>query len=205
MHSFRPLYRRGFRNATTATAWGAGMSFGDWVKTRPAEDRALLQAQRFNGEAEHAFVLLPRGPEFEVVCAVKDAESLSPWCLATLAEKLPTGTYKLANGSAAGSGALGWLLAQHRFDTYRSKPGSPHDVFDTVANENLIGPKAVAVPGSLKAWCETLRNYGTISLADVMQLLGRFHGVTFRLDVRRPCAAAPSRSGADPRCVRSSR
>src|SRR6202051_46043 len=40
---------------------------------------------------------------------------------------------------------------------------------DTVDNENLNGPKAVAVPGSLKAWCETLRRFGTMSLADVMQ------------------------------------
>ena len=54
-------------------------------------------------------------------------------------------------------------------DTYRSRPGSPHDVFDTVDNENLNGPKAVAVPGSLKAWCETLRRFGTMGLADVMQ------------------------------------
>jgi gamma-glutamyltranspeptidase/glutathione hydrolase len=54
-------------------------------------------------------------------------------------------------------------------DTYRSKPGSAHDVFDTVDAENLTGPKAVAVPGSLKAWCETLRRFGTMSLADVMQ------------------------------------
>src|SRR6188472_54264 len=54
-------------------------------------------------------------------------------------------------------------------DTYRSKPGSAHDVFDTVDDENLIGPKAVATPGSLKAWCETLQRFGTMSLADVMQ------------------------------------
>src|SRR5690348_7027672 len=54
-------------------------------------------------------------------------------------------------------------------DTYTSKPGSAHDVFDTVDDENLNGPKAVAVPGSLKAWCETLARFGTMSLADVMQ------------------------------------
>jgi gamma-glutamyltranspeptidase/glutathione hydrolase len=56
-----------------------------------------------------------------------------------------------------------------RPDTYRSKPGSAHDVFDTVDDENLTGPKAVAVPGSLKAWCETLRRFGTMGLAEVMQ------------------------------------
>jgi gamma-glutamyltranspeptidase / glutathione hydrolase len=54
-------------------------------------------------------------------------------------------------------------------DTYRSKPGSAHDVFDTVDDENLTGPKAVAVPGSLRAWCETLRRFGTMRLIDVMQ------------------------------------
>jgi gamma-glutamyltranspeptidase/glutathione hydrolase len=42
-------------------------------------------------------------------------------------------------------------------------------VFDTVGDENLNGAKAVATPGSLKAWCETLRRFGTMSLADVMQ------------------------------------
>ena len=56
-----------------------------------------------------------------------------------------------------------------RPDTYRSKPGSAHDVFDTVGDENLTGPKAVATPGSLKAWCETQQRFGTMSLADVMQ------------------------------------
>jgi len=56
-----------------------------------------------------------------------------------------------------------------RPDTYRSKPGSAHDVFDTVDDENLAGPKAVATPGSLKAWCETQQRFGTMSLADVMQ------------------------------------
>jgi gamma-glutamyltranspeptidase / glutathione hydrolase len=54
-------------------------------------------------------------------------------------------------------------------DCYRPKPGSAHDVFDTVDDENLNGPRAVAVPGSLKAWCETLRRFGTMSLSDVMQ------------------------------------
>jgi gamma-glutamyltranspeptidase/glutathione hydrolase len=56
-----------------------------------------------------------------------------------------------------------------RPDSYRPKPGAAHDVFDTVDDENLNGARAVAVPGSLKAWCETLRRFGTMSLADVMQ------------------------------------
>ena len=99
-------------------------NFEAWAKKRPAEDRALLAAQRFDGKTGFAFVILPRGPEFEVVSAVKDASALSPWCLAKLGESLPEGHYKLAEGEP-GKAALGWLLAQHRFDAFRAKPEEP--------------------------------------------------------------------------------
>jgi leucyl aminopeptidase len=59
-----------------------------------------------------------------VVGAVRKLDALSPWCLARLAEALPEGAYRLADGNP-GAAALGWLLAQHRFDTYRSKKEEP--------------------------------------------------------------------------------
>ena len=96
-------------------------SFDAWLKGRPAEDRKLAEAHRFDGKKGFAFVILPRGNDFEVVSAVKNAAELSPWCLARLAESLPEGTYKLAAGDP-GKATLGWLVAQHRFDSYRSKP-----------------------------------------------------------------------------------
>jgi leucyl aminopeptidase len=99
-------------------------AFDAWVKGRPPEDRALIEAHRFDGKTGFAFVLLPRGSEFEVVTAVKDVAGLSPWCLAKLAESLPAGTYKLSDGEP-GKAALGWLLAQHRFDLYRSNKDEP--------------------------------------------------------------------------------
>jgi leucyl aminopeptidase len=95
--------------------------FASWLKKRPAEDRLLLDAQRFDGKKVQAFAILPRGAEFEVVAVVRNAAALSPWCLAALAEELPEGSYRLAEGEP-GKAALGWLLAQHRFDAYRSKP-----------------------------------------------------------------------------------
>ena len=98
--------------------------FEGWLKGRPPEDRALLEAQRFDGKTPHAFAILPRGRDFEVVSAVKDAASLSPWCLAKLGESLPDGTYRLAERDP-GKAALGWLLAQHRFEAYRSKKDEP--------------------------------------------------------------------------------
>jgi len=99
-------------------------SFNEWVKRRPAEDRALLEAHRFDGKQAFAHVILPRGGDFEVVGAVKNAVELSTWCLAKLAEALPEGTYKLASGEP-GKAALGWLLGQYRFEDYRSKKDQP--------------------------------------------------------------------------------
>jgi gamma-glutamyltranspeptidase / glutathione hydrolase len=76
--------------------------------------------------------------------------------------RLADGSHRFIDGQSTVPGMV-------KPDTYRSKPGSAHDVFDTVDDENLTGPKAVAVPGSLKAWCETLRRFGTMTLSDVMQ------------------------------------
>jgi gamma-glutamyltranspeptidase/glutathione hydrolase len=76
---------------------------------------------------------------------------------------------RLADGSHRFIDGQSTVPLAVRPDTYRSKPGSAHDVFDTVDEENLNGPKAVAVPGSLKAWCETLRRFGTMPLAEIMQ------------------------------------
>jgi gamma-glutamyltranspeptidase/glutathione hydrolase len=76
--------------------------------------------------------------------------------------RLSDGSHRFIDGQST-------VPLQVRPDSYRSKPGAAHDVFDTIDGENLNGPKAVAVPGSLKAWCETLGRFGTMSLADVMQ------------------------------------
>jgi gamma-glutamyltranspeptidase/glutathione hydrolase len=76
---------------------------------------------------------------------------------------------RLADGSHRFIDGQSTVPLAVRPDTYRSKPGSAHDVFDTVDDENLNGAKAVAVPGSLKAWCETLQRFGTMPLAEIMQ------------------------------------
>jgi leucyl aminopeptidase len=97
----------------------------DWPKRRSADDRALLAAHRFDGKSAEAFVLLPADKQyFEVAAAVNDTGKLSPWCLAKLGSALPEGTYRLAHGDP-GQAALGWLLAQHRLDAYRSKQDKP--------------------------------------------------------------------------------
>src|SRR5271156_1945951 len=61
--------------------------------------------------------------------------------------RLSDGSHRFIDGQST-------VPAAGRPDTDRPKPGSAHDAFDTVDNENLNGPKAVAVPGALKSWCE---------------------------------------------------
>ena len=97
-------------------------SFGDWAKKQGAARRALLEAGRFEGKTAFQFAVLPsaQGQDWEVVSTVANATELSPWCLAKLAEALPEGSYRLAEGDP-GPAMLGWLLGQHRFTAYKSK------------------------------------------------------------------------------------
>ena len=97
-------------------------TFPAWIKARSPADRRLAEAQRFTGKS--GILLLPADGDFEAAVAVKDRAALSPWCLAGAAARLPAGTYRLAEGSP-GPAILGWLLAQHRFDRFRSKLEEP--------------------------------------------------------------------------------
>ena len=97
--------------------------YDEWLKAQAEPVRASLAAQGFAGKAgEHA--ILPAtakdGADWAVVAGVKAKDTLGPWCLAHLAEKLPAGTYRLAEGEP-GPAMLGWLLAHDRFDRYKSE------------------------------------------------------------------------------------
>ena len=76
--------------------------------------------------------------------------------------RLADGSHRILDGMSA-------VPLSGKPDMYRPKPGAPPEVFDVEGRENAVGPKAVATPGSLLAWTQALRSYGTMSLADVMQ------------------------------------
>ncbi len=87
------------------------------LKTLSAGQRAAVAAQKFTGDGfTHAIV--PDGDAWFVLAGVADPADLSSWCLARLAELLPAGTYRLAEGEP-GAAMFGWLTAQYRFDRYR--------------------------------------------------------------------------------------
>ncbi|MCI4589933.1 leucyl aminopeptidase family protein [Sphingobium sp. BYY-5] len=93
--------------------------FEAWLSAQPERVRTLVAAQRFKGKAGDQAILPGKGADdWSVAVGVASKETLGPWCLARLAETLPKGTYRLAEGTP-GDAALGWLTAQYRFDRYR--------------------------------------------------------------------------------------
>ena len=91
-----------------------------FIKSLSAPQRAALAAQKFEGEGfSHA--ILPDGDSWAVAAGVADAASLSSWCMAKLAEVLPAGVYRRADGEP-GPALYGWITGQYRFDRYKAEP-----------------------------------------------------------------------------------
>ena len=80
-----------------------------------------------------------------------------------------TSHIRLADGNHTIIDGMSAVPHAGRPDMYRPIPGAAPEIYDTEGQENLVGPKSVAAPGSLRAWCFALRRYGTMPLADVMQ------------------------------------
>src|SRR3546814_663211 len=99
-----------------------------WAKGLSAGQRAALAAQRFDGGAGKT-AIVPDGDGWFAVGGVANPGQLSSWCLASLAERLPTGTYRWANGDP-GAAMHGWQCAQYRFARYRD-------------DENAEGPRVL--------------------------------------------------------------
>jgi leucyl aminopeptidase len=96
--------------------------FEAWLKGQPARVRQAVSAQGFRGEGYQLAILPGEQSEWSAVLGVANAGELSPWCLARAAESLPEGKYRV-EGRAPGPAALGWLLAQYRFERYKTAEG----------------------------------------------------------------------------------
>jgi leucyl aminopeptidase len=95
-------------------------NFVDWLKSQPPRARSAVEAARFEGKAD-SIAILPGDSMEDWSVAIGTEAVAGPWTLASAAAKLPEGAYRLNEG-LPGDAALGWLLAQHRFDRYREKP-----------------------------------------------------------------------------------
>jgi leucyl aminopeptidase len=152
-----------------------------WLKAQPPRHRAAAEAQRLKPTG-FASAILPgdKPEEWSVVSIVADVTKLSPWCLARLAETLPEGSYRLAEGEP-GPALLGWLTAQYRFERYRK-------------DDRAAGPR-VLLTGEVARIEETVRiaqatatvrdlvnitaaDLGPAELQQAAEKLGGRHGAT---------------------------
>src|SRR5258708_21782521 len=72
--------------------------------------------------------------------------------------RLADGTHTIIDGMSA-------VPHAGRPDMYSPIPGAAPEIYATEGQENIVGPKSVAAPGSLRAWCFALRRYDTHELA----------------------------------------
>ncbi|MGI8943815.1 MAG: leucyl aminopeptidase family protein [Qipengyuania sp.] len=96
--------------------------FAAWADRLTPGQRAALAAQKFDGGGYQTGIV-PDGDGWFAVGGVADPEDLSSWCMAKLAEALPAGTYRRANGEP-GPALHGWQTAQYKFTRYR-QPEDP--------------------------------------------------------------------------------
>lgn len=80
-----------------------------------------------------------------------------------------TAVIRLADGRETVIDGLATAPAVARPDSYRPVSDTWPDYMETQGRENRVGPKAVAVPGNLKAWCEVLERFGTLDLPTVLE------------------------------------
>lgn len=75
--------------------------------------------------------------------------------------RLPDGTHTVLDG-------LSTVPAAGRPDMFTPVSQDWPAALETEGRANAVGPRSVAVPGNLLAWCEALRAHGRLPLADVM-------------------------------------
>lgn len=76
---------------------------------------------------------------------------------------------RLADGTTTTIDGLSTAPASCRPDSYTPVSDVWPDYMETEGRRNAVGPAAVAVPGTLKAWCEALERFGSLPLEGVME------------------------------------
>ena len=162
--------------------------FGDWAKSLSSGQRAALEAQKFDGSG-YQVGIVPDGDGWFAVGGVADPDDLSSWCMAKLAEALPAGTYRRAEGEP-GPALHGWQTAQYSFTRYKKpdKPTGPRILLTKEAKKidaALAEARAVCLvrdlvntpaedmgPAALEEQCERLakEHGGTLSVTRGDQL-----------------------------------
>ncbi len=152
-----------------------------FAKALSGPQRAALAAQRFTG-AGYQVAIVPEGEGWFAVGGVADPAKLSTWCLAKLAETLPAGTYRLADGLPEAQAARtlhGWQSAQYRFTRYREDPEAEGPRILLTGAVAAIGP-ALAEARAVKLVRDLVNtpaeDMGPAALETVAEALALEHG-----------------------------
>ncbi|RLJ41393.1 leucyl aminopeptidase [Litoreibacter meonggei] len=112
--------------------WALGAdALGGWLDTQSDDVRVWVEAQGFKANAGAVCTVPGAGGAIAMALAgLGDAKSQARerFAMASVATKLPAGTYQITSEHTAkelDEHALGWLLSQYTFETYRTQP--PHD------------------------------------------------------------------------------
>ena len=76
---------------------------------------------------------------------------------------------RCADGTEAVIDGLATAPMAARPDSYTPVSDTWPDYMETAGRENRVGPRAIAVPGTLKAWCEMSQRFGRLPLGRVME------------------------------------
>ncbi|MEL7198985.1 MAG: leucyl aminopeptidase family protein [Pseudomonadota bacterium] len=98
----------------------------EFTKSLSSGQRTQLAAQKFEGKPGQV-AIIGDSDGFMAAGGVADTEALTSYCLAALAQRLPEGKYRLAQGDP-GAAMFGWLTAHYRFTRYKD-------------DENATGPR----------------------------------------------------------------
>jgi len=168
--------------------------FEEWVKGQPERVRTAATAQRFAAKGfELAILPGETANDWSVALGVANVTELSPWCLAKAGGSLPDGNYRLAQGSA-GPAALGWLLAQHRFDRYRGE-NDPRQQAVLLSNEPAAIEEHVRIAEAVALVRDMVdtpaADLGPAELAEAVEALGRESGASVTVTQGDALAAYP--------------
>jgi leucyl aminopeptidase len=166
-----------------------------WLNAQPPAVGAWARAHQFVGE-KHRVLALP-GADGGIAGAVlglgplRSPEELTPWHAAGLPDRLPPGTWRLAqplSAVAAQRFCLGWLHGSYRHARYRTSAAAGATVGAT-----LVAPEAVDFPAlqsaaRAAAMARDLVNapandLGPAELAEAITAVGREHGASVEVIV----------------------
>ncbi|MBW8910920.1 MAG: leucyl aminopeptidase family protein [Sphingomonas sp.] len=187
----------------------AAEDFSTWLKMQPAQVRTLAAANQFKAKPGE-LLILPGRKDGEWSAVFGAAKKPGPWDIAAVAQKLPAGSYRL-EGEPPAEGALGWLLAHHRFDRYLEKPEPiPARVLLTKDAAGIASSVALAEAVALvRDLVDTpASDMGPAELAAAAEVVAKEHDASFRLtqgdrlDQDYPLIAAVGRAATRDRAPR---